>query len=87
MKNIKRLLLFTIVFGFLSCSPTYYTPNTHNIPLISERGETILGLSGHGDRVEFHAAYGINDKIAVKINGGRFSLNELDGSGSGKFFD
>ena len=89
MKNFKKILLLVIGFGLVSCSPKFYTPNTQNVPLISEKGETDLTLSGNGNRVEFHGAYGITNNIAVKLNGGLFipSDREDGNGGSGKFIE
>ena len=42
-------------------------PNTQNVPLISERGETNLTLSGNGNQVEFQGAYGVSDKMAFEM--------------------
>ncbi len=72
-----------------ACSPKYYTPNTQNVPLISEKGETNLTLSGNGNQVEFQGAYGVTENIAIKANGGLFIPPDLDNGngGSGKFLE
>ncbi|MBA3705206.1 MAG: hypothetical protein H0W84_04725 [Bacteroidetes bacterium] len=87
MKNSIKLIF--LVVGFGSCSPKFYTPNTQNVPLISEKGETNLTLSGNANQVEFQGAYGIAKNIAVKANGGLFIPSDLDNGngGSGKFFE
>lgn len=74
---------------FTSCSPKFYTPNTQNVPLISEKGETNLTLSGNGNQVEFQGAYGVTTNIAIKTNGGLFIPSDLDNGngGSGKFIE
>lgn len=84
----KHLLIIgglTIVL--VSCSPKYYSPNTQNVPLISEQGETNLTLSGSDKQVEFHGAYGVADGFAIQANGGLFiPVDEDNGDGgSGKF--
>ena len=72
-----------------SCSPKYYVPNTQNVPLISERGETNLTLSGNGNQVEFQGAYGVSDNIALQANAGLFIPVDLENGdgGSGKFIE
>lgn len=87
MKHYIKLLF--LVFGFASCSPKFYTPNTQNVPLISEKGETNLTLSGNSNQVEFQGAYGIAKNIALKANGGLFIPSDLDNGdgGSGKFIE
>jgi len=91
MKNCKKLILLVVGFGFgfASCSPKFYSPNTQNVPLISEKGETNLTLSGNGNQVEFQGAYGITENIAIQANGGLFIPVNLDNGngGSGKFIE
>ena len=89
MKNFNKLLFLVIGLGLVSCSPKFYTPNTQNVPLISEKGETNLTLSGNGNQVEFQGAYGIGKNIAVQANGGLFIPADLDNGdgGSGKFIE
>ncbi len=71
------------------CSPKYYTTNTQNVPLISEKGETNLTLSGNGNQVEFQGAIGVSKSIAIQANAGLFIPPDLDNGdgGSGKFFE
>lgn len=89
MKQITKLILFAAAIASASCSPKYYTPNTQNVPLISEKGETNLTLSGNGNQVEFQGAYGITENIAIQANGGLFIPADLDNGngGSGKFIE
>lgn len=89
MKNYRKLIYLAFVFGFVSCSPKFYTPNTQNVPLISEKGETNLTLSGNGNQVEFQGAYGIAENIAIQANGGLFIPSNLDNGdgGSGRFIE
>ena len=89
MKNLTKFLFLVIGFGLVSCSPKFYTPNTQNVPLISEKGETSLTLSGNDNQVEFQGAYGIGKNIAIKANGGLFIPSDLDNGngGSGKFIE
>lgn len=91
MKNLRRLLFLAIGLGlgFASCSPKYYAPNTQNVPLISQKGETNLTLSGNDSQVEFQGAYGVGNNFAIKANGGLFIPSDLDNGngGSGKFIE
>ena len=72
-----------------SCSPKFYVPNTQNVPLIREKGEVDLTLSGNGNQVEFQGAYGVSNAFAVQLNGGAFIPSDLDNGngGSGKFVE
>lgn len=89
MSNLKKLLILFLGIGLMSCNPKFYTPNTQNVPLISEKGETNLTLSGNGNQVEFQGAYGVSENIAIKANGGLFIPADLDNGdgGSGKFLE
>lgn len=89
MQNVIKLTWVVIGLGLLSCSPKYYSPNTHNVPLISEKGEKNLTLAGNGNQVEVQTAYGVTNGLAVKANGGLFTPTDLSNGngGSGKFLE
>jgi hypothetical protein len=87
---MKYILLLAFMAAIMSsCSPKYYTANTQNVPLISEKGETNLTLSGNGNQVEFQGAMGVSKCIAIQANAGLFIPSDLDNGdgGSGKFFE
>lgn len=90
--NRRICILFWIaVIGFFvtGCNPIYYAPNTLNVPLLSEAGETNLTVAGNGDQVEFQGAYAFNEKFAVLADVGLFiPRDDENGSGgSGKFLE
>ncbi|MEO8773076.1 MAG: hypothetical protein ABI263_09100 [Gelidibacter sp.] len=89
MKHFKTFIYILAGFGMVSCNPKLYTPNTHNVPLISEKGQTNLTLSGNGNQVEFQGAYGIAENIAIQASGGLFIPSDLNNGngGSGKFLE
>ena len=83
-------LLIVSVYAFLvGCNPKYYSPNTKNVPIISEKGETNLTITGNNNQVEFQGTYGLTNNIAIKGNGGLFIPSDLENGngGSGKFFE
>lgn len=88
MNSLEKLLILALsIIGLTSCNPKFYTPNTQNVPLITEQGETNLTLSGNNNQVEFQGAYGITENIAIKANGGLFIPPDLDnGNGGGGNF-
>ncbi len=88
MKN-SGLFIIVAFFSLVSCSPKFYTPNTQNVPLISEIGETNLTLSGNVNQIEFQGASGITNHFAIKANGGLFIPGNLDNGngGSGNFIE
>ena len=89
MNYLRTFMYLVVAAGFVSCNPKLYTPNTQNVPLISEKGQTNLTLSGNGNQVEFQGAYGIAENIAIQANGGLFIPSDLDNGngGSGKFVE
>lgn len=88
---MKYLMVFSLLYFMITtaCSPKYYTPNTQNVPLISEKGEVDLSLAGNGNQVEFQGAYGFSDNIAFKANVGLFVPPDLENGngGSGRFLE
>ncbi len=92
MKNFVFTYIAAPALGLLlfsACSPKYYTANTQNVPLISEKGETNLTLSGNTNQVEFQGAWGVTNGFALKANGGLFIPKDLDNGngGSGSFVE
>lgn len=44
---ILNLLLIILFWG---CTPIYYSANTQNVPMITNKGETNLTFAGNADR-------------------------------------
>ena len=88
MKKSISIILLIGAFA-TSCSPLFYSPNTQNVPLISQKGDNTLNVSGNGNQVELQGAYGITESIAIQANGGLYiPRNEDNGNGgSGKFLE
>ena len=88
MRFLKIVTVITTL-TLAGCSPKYYTPNTQNVPLLSEKGETSLTLSGNVNQIEFQAAYAISEGFALMANGGLFIPADQDNGngGSGKFME
>ena len=85
----RYVIGLALVVLMAGCNPKFYSPNTQNVPLISEKGETNLTLSGNANQVEFQGAYGVTDAFALQVNGGLFIPSDLDNGdgGSGNFFE
>lgn len=69
MSTIKLLLgISAIAWIFSSCSPTYYVPNAHNVPLMDNKGDVALsaGVSEHNG--DFQASFAVDDNIGIMIN-------------------
>jgi hypothetical protein len=73
----------------IGCNPKYYSPNTQNVPLLSEKGEVNLSLSGNANQAEFQGAYAAGEHFALQANGGLFIPKDLENGdgGSGKFIE
>ena len=82
---MKKDVLFFVSAALIlgSCSPKFYSPNTHNVPLLSEQGEVNLNVSGNGNQVEFQGAYAVTDGFAIQANGGLFIPSDLDNGDGG----
>lgn len=85
----KIALTSMVLFLFSSCSTTYYIPNTQNVPAIDAKGATAVHLAGNGNQVEFQAAYGLTDALAVQANGAWFIPHDEDNGngGSGSLYE
>jgi hypothetical protein len=89
---MKNQLVISFVSGLLflsACSPQYYSSNTQNVPLISQKGETNLTFGGNDNQLEFQGAYGVTNGFAIQASGGFFIPKNLDNGdgGSGRFFE
>jgi hypothetical protein len=88
---MKRYILCLTISSLLfsACNPTFYSPDTQNVPLISQKGETNLTVAGNGNQVEFQGAYGFGKVLSVKANGSFFIPADLDNGdgGSGRYFE
>jgi len=82
----RVFFLFCVLITISACSPKYYSPNTLNVPLISQKAETNLTVAGNGNQIEFQAAYGMTNSFSLMANGGLYIPAELDNGngGSGK---
>ncbi len=87
MRN--SLILCVVALIAIGCNPKYYSPNTQNVPLLSEKGEVNLSLSGNANQAEFQGAYAAGEHFALQANGGLFIPKDLENGdgGSGKFIE
>lgn len=88
-KHRLHLVFGTLALMLGGCSTKFYVPNTQNVPIIGAKGQTNLTLAGNGNQVEFQAAYGITDGLAIQANGGWVIPKDLDNGngGSGRFVE
>jgi len=88
MKSLRLTIAFAGILA-TSCSPKFYSPNTQNVPLMREKGQTNLTVAGNGNQVEFQGAHALTGHLAVQANGGLFIPKDLDNGngGSGRFLE
>nr|WP_315203010.1 hypothetical protein [uncultured Flavobacterium sp.] len=88
---MKIITLFLICATFTRCSPVYYVPNTQNVPVMKNKGQTNIQLninsSESTEGTELQGAYGITDEIALQLNADWVKSSESSSSGSGKFIE
>ena len=89
MKNLNSMVVILFALLLTACNPKYYSANTQNVALISNKGETNLTFAGNGNQVEFQGAYGISNGFAINANGGLYIPKDNDNGdgGSGSFFE
>jgi hypothetical protein len=98
MKKLKFFILILTVAA-LGCSPVYYSPNTQNVPLITQKGEKIVNVcvgSSNANNIfnsvsvfDLQGAYGFTNNLALQLNAGFYGVakNERGGGGNGKIFE
>jgi hypothetical protein len=88
---MKNLVLLLIGIAFAGCGPVYYVPNTQNVPVMKEKGQTNLSFgintSESTDGFEFQGAYGLTDKMALQLNFDRVKSSDDSSYGSGNFVE
>lgn len=82
--NFTMAVLASLLMA--ACSPKYYVPNTHNVPLLEEKGQINLAVHGNVNQLDVQAAAGLTSNIGLMVNGGFFfPKDEENGNGgSGK---
>jgi hypothetical protein len=66
MKKKQILLYSTLSFGTFSC--TLYTPNATNVPLLQEKGQTSISITGFNN-YNLQVAHALGNHIGIIANG------------------
>lgn len=89
-----RVLAFLFICtSFTYCTPRYYSPNAHNVPLFTKKGETAIRIvTGGGDdvnnAVDVQGAVALTNNIGLMINYyNAWGAEEGYGSGSGNLLE
>ena len=56
------------VLLFSGCSPKYYAPNTHNVPLLQQKGEGVISFAAGEGRAELQGAYAVTSNVGLMLN-------------------
>lgn len=67
MKSLVSNLFLLVVV--CSCTPALYMPNTQNVPLLSEKGQTNITAAFNGELVDVQAAYAVQNNFGLMLNG------------------
>ncbi len=67
MKIVISMLLGSL--WLTSCSPVYYAPNTHIVPLMESKGDLALQVfRDHDNKQDFQVLYAVTNNIGVMLN-------------------
>lgn len=84
MDKVKYSVFFLLILIlFQQCTHYYYAPNSVNVPLFQEKGETKISIkTGGSDEVgldEIQFAYSVTDHIGLMVNRTKaFDANDVD---------
>jgi hypothetical protein len=83
---MKRLVRAGLAAGLMlaagGCAPVYYVPNTHNVPMLEERGDATFALNLASFGAEFQGAYAITNHVGVMLNAASMrQKDDNDGDG------
>jgi len=88
---LKTLILLLICVTLTGCGAVYYVPNTQNVPVMKEKGQTNLSIglnaSESTNGFELQGAYGLTDKFALQLNTDWVNSSESDSNGSGHLIE
>jgi hypothetical protein len=76
----RLLLMAPLALG--ACSPKYYAPNTHNVPLLSRDGDYAVSGAIGDSRGELQGAFAVAEDITLMLNAAAFDRRD-DEQGDG----
>lgn len=80
--SLVLLLIVVSCYILQGCSPIYYQPNTHNVPLFYQKGEGSAALHLSNKQSEIQAAYAISNHAYGLLNT-QFVNHPNDSDGDG----
>ncbi|MDX2247845.1 MAG: hypothetical protein SF052_13755 [Bacteroidia bacterium] len=87
---MKKTNLFTALSGLLfvfvisACSPIYYSPNTHNVPMLREKGDKRIVLAANDSRLEGQVAFSPEEHLGILFDAGTFFPRDDEEGDGGK---
>jgi len=77
--EMKKLSIVLLIGLLSSCSPIYYAPNSHNVPMFTEQGQGDFGfggslllpsneVTGFNSSLQVQAGYALFPNVAVQLN-------------------
>lgn len=88
IKSISLLALISLFFALNGCMPCYYSPNSHNVPVFTGKGQAngtfsfLFGAVSTGANVQ--GAVAITDHIGLMANYNHFSGRGESGTWNGE---
>lgn len=72
-----------------SCTPTFYMPDTQNVPLLTAKKQTNITGAGNGDMINLQVAHAVGDNFGVMLNGALVpdKIDENGNGGKGNFLE
>lgn len=88
---MRNIILILINFLLIGCSAVYYVPNTQNVPVIEEKGQTNIAVSLNSSEntegLDIQGAYGLTNNIAIQLNTDWVKSSNNSSNGSGNFVE
>lgn len=67
---MKSLVISLFLIAVVcSCTPALYIPNSQNVPLLSEQGQTSITAAFNGEIIDLQAAHSVGNNFGLMLNG------------------
>jgi hypothetical protein len=91
MKTKISIAFLFIIMALVGCSPVYYVPNAHNVPILDHKGQGAiyagLDATDAAEGVNIQSAFAVSDAVGVQLNGFFTNGSAGDGKGSGEYIE
>ena len=85
--NTTVIILFiSLFFSLSSCTRLYYTPLSHNIPNLEEKGDIYVAAVSADIGNEFHSAIAVNEHLGITASYANYYDSEHSEGFSGSYF-